>query len=120
MDHQTSQVTGRPYSEKEENGYLIREFSHDTPSFEFVWHRDKEDRYVEAMHDTDWALQLDNELPCRLQKDKLFIPKETYHRLIKGSGSLRVKIYKVWNAIVKFVIVEHHASVTVVLVTNGR
>ncbi len=94
MDHQTSQVTGRPYSEKKEDGYIIREFSHDTPSFEFVWHRDKEDRVVQATQDTDWLFQLDNEVPQRLSKNKLFIPKETYHRLIKGTGDLVVKIWQ--------------------------
>jgi len=91
---QTSQVTGRPYSEKKENGYILREFSYDTPSFEFVWHRDKEDRMVESTHTTDWLLQLDNQVPQRLSKDKLFIPKETYHRLIKGTGDLVVKIWQ--------------------------
>ena len=91
---QTSQVTGRPYSETKENGYIIREFSSSTSSFEFVWHRDKEDRIVEALHDTDWKFQLDNEPPKILSKNKLFIPKETYHRLIKGTGNLKVKIYE--------------------------
>ena len=95
MADQTSQVTGRPYSEKEQDGYTIREFSQDTPSFEFVWHRDKEDRIVEAMHDTDWQFQLDNQIPQGLSKNQLFIPKETYHRLIKGTGDLKVKIYKI-------------------------
>ena len=94
MDHQTSQVTGRPYSENQENGYIIREFSQDISSFELVWHRDKEDRYVQAIHDTDWKFQLDNELPQKITKNKLFIPKETYHRLIKGTGNLSVKIFK--------------------------
>ena len=94
MADQTSQVTGRPYSEKEQDGYTIREFSQDTPSFEFVWHRDKKDRYVETTHETDWQFQLDNQLPQRLSKDKLFIPKETYHRLIKGTGDLVVKIWQ--------------------------
>lgn len=82
--------TGRPYSEVSENGYMIREFSHDTPSFEFVWHRDKEDRIVEALHDNDWKFQLDNDIPKPISK--VFIPKETYHRLIKGTGNLKVKI----------------------------
>ena len=91
---QTSQVTGRPYSEVEKEGYVIREFSQNTSSFELVWHRDKEDRYVEAINDTDWALQLDNDVPRKLVKDKLFIPKETYHRLIKGTGDLKVKVFK--------------------------
>ena len=95
MADQTSQDTGRPYSQKKENGYIIREFSKDTSSFEFVWHRDKEDRYVEATHDTDWLFQLDNDIPRELQKSKLFIPKQTYHRLIKGTGDLIVKIWEV-------------------------
>ena len=94
MDHQTFQGTGRPYSEIKEDGYLIREFTNDTPSFEFVWHRDKEDRIVQALHDTDWKFQLDNDIPRLLAKDKLFIPKETYHRLIKGTGDLVVKIWQ--------------------------
>jgi hypothetical protein len=94
VDHQTSQVTGRPYSEKTEDGYIIREFPQNTPSFEFVWHRDKEDRIVQAMHDTDWLFQLDNEIPQQLSENKLFIPKETYHRLIKGTGDLVVKIWQ--------------------------
>ena len=91
---QTSQVTGRPYSEKKENGYIIREFLENTPSFEFVWHRDKEDRIVQATHDTNWQFQLDNDIPRTLDKNKLFIPKETYHRLIKGTGDLVVKIWQ--------------------------
>lgn len=84
----------RPYIEEKKDGYIIREFSQDTPSFEFVWHRDKEDRTVQAIHDSDWQFQLDNEFPVRLTKDKLFIPKETYHRVIKGTGDLVVKIWQ--------------------------
>ena len=84
----------RPYIEEKKDGYIIREFSQDTPSFEFVWHRDKEDRVVEAIHDTDWKLQLDNEFPQQLSENKLFIPKETYHRVIKGTGDLVVKIWQ--------------------------
>ena len=91
---QTSQVIGRPYSETKEEGYVIRKFSQDTPSFEFVWHRDKEDRVVQAMNDTDWLFQLDNQTPQRFTESKLFIPKETYHRIIKGTGDLVVKIWQ--------------------------
>ena len=84
----------RPYTEEKKDGYIIREFSQDTPSFEFVWHRDKEDRVVQATHHTDWLFQLDNEIPQRFTESKLFIPKETYHRLIKGTGDLVVKIWQ--------------------------
>ena len=92
MVDRTSQDTGRPYSEVSENGYVIREFSKETSSLEFVWHRDKEDRIVEALEDIDWKFQLDNNIPVPM--DKLFIPKETYHRLIKGTGNLKVRIYR--------------------------
>lgn len=84
----------RPYTETVTKDFVIREFSSDTSSFEFVWHRDKEDRIVQALHSTDWKFQLDNEFPQELSENQLFIPKETYHRLIKGTGDLKVKIYK--------------------------
>mgnify|MGYP004077243767 CR=1 FL=1 len=116
MAHQTSQVTGRPYSEKQEDGFVIREFSSKTSSFEFVWHRDKEDRYVQATHPTDWQFQLDNEYPQRLTKKKLFIPRETYHRLIKGTGDLKVKIYKLWIVIVILVTAKVLANAIAVIV----
>jgi hypothetical protein len=58
-----------------------------------MWHRDNENRIVEALHHTDWQLQLDNELPTSLDKP-IFIPKHHYHRVIKGNGNLRVKIQK--------------------------
>ena len=116
MAHQTSQVTGKPYSEKNEDGYVVREFSSKTSSFELVWHRDKEDRYVQATHPTNWQLQLDNEFPQILTENKLFIPRETYHRLIKGSGDLTVKIYKLWNVIVILVTAEALANAIAVTV----
>lgn len=84
----------KPYTQFKKDNYIIRDFLYNTPAIEFVWHRDKEDRVVQAMHDTDWLFQLDNEIPKRLSKNKLFIPKETYHRLIKGTGDLKVKIYE--------------------------
>ena len=90
-------VTVLPFKETNQDDYVIREFSSKTSSFELVWHRDKEDRYVQALHDTDWKCQLDNETPQRLSDNKLFIPKETYHRLIKGSGDLKVRVYKINN-----------------------
>ena len=69
-----------------------------------------------AVHDTDWKFQFDNDLPVDLSNKKLFIPKETYHRLIKGTGDLTLKIYKLWIVIVKIVSAVLPASVTVVTV----
>jgi len=83
-----------PYKEQIIDDYTLREFSQDTPSFEFVWHRDKEDRTIQPTDNTDWLFQLDNDIPRRLTKDKLFIPKETYHRLIKGTGDFKIRVWK--------------------------
>ena len=83
-----------PYQEIQQGEFTIRKFKKDVQDDELVWHRDKEDRYVQAMHDNDWSFQLDNDIPRKLLKDKLFIPKETYHRLIKGTGDLVVKIWQ--------------------------
>lgn len=71
----------------------IREFSTDVDIHELEWHIDKEDRIVEVVENSGWEIQLDNQLP-KLLNDKLFIPKETYHRVIKGTGKLIVKITK--------------------------
>ena len=38
-------------------------------------------------------IQLDNELPKPLT-ERTFIPKEVYHRVIKGTGNLKVKVKK--------------------------
>lgn len=84
----------KPYTETQVEDFVVREFLEETSSFEFVWHRDKEDRYILPTHITDWQFQLDNDIPRILGKDKLFIPKETYHRLIKGTGDLTLKIWK--------------------------
>jgi hypothetical protein len=73
--------------------HIIREFSDKTDIIDFMWHRDNGDRLVEALHDTDWQVQLDNELPTSLDKP-IFIPRHQYHRIIKGNGNLRVKINK--------------------------
>ena len=83
-----------PFKEKKTNNNIsIREFSSNVDSSELIWHKDKEDRIVEVLQNSNWMFQIDNELP-KLLKDKLFIPKETYHRVIKGDGNLVVKITK--------------------------
>lgn len=80
----------RPYTEQIKDGYIIREFPDKTPSMEFVWHRDRNDRVIEPLHETDWKFQLDNEVPIEL--NRIFIKAGTYHRLIKGTGKLKLKI----------------------------
>lgn len=82
-----------PFDEYMSEGYHIRTFYSDTEDVELVWHRDKEDRIVESINNTDWMIQLDNELPKPLT-EKTYIPKETYHRVIKGNGNLKVRVKK--------------------------
>ena len=71
----------------------LREFKIDTDNSELVWHKDKKDRYVTILEGEGWQFQIDNELPLTLKTgDIIFIPKETYHRIIKGSSNLLINI----------------------------
>jgi hypothetical protein len=84
-----------PYKEnKISENTFIREFNQDTNSSEFIWHKDKEDRIIESIDETDWLIQMDNELPKKI-KGQVFIPKETYHRVIKGTSNLKIKLKKI-------------------------
>ena len=83
-----------PFQEtKLSNNEFIRVFSQDTDSGEYMWHRDFEDRIVESIGDTDWLIQIDNQLPKQI-KGEVFIPMGAYHRLIKGTGDLKIKLQK--------------------------
>ena len=83
-----------PFQEtKISDNTFIREFSQDTDSGEFMWHRDFESRIIESIGDTDWGIQLDNQLPMKIEGE-VFIPMGVYHRLIKGTGDLKIKLVK--------------------------
>lgn len=71
----------------------IRTFNHELETDELKWHWDDEDRIVEVVGKTNWLFQYDNQLPISMI-EKLFIPKRTWHRAIKGDGDLVVKITK--------------------------
>jgi hypothetical protein len=72
---------------------FIRVFEQNTDSGDFTWHRDHEDRIIESIGETDWMIQLDNELP-KVINEKIFIPMGVYHRVIKGSGNLKIMLIK--------------------------
>jgi quercetin dioxygenase-like cupin family protein len=83
----------RPYQEVIQDNTKIRKFSLDIDLNELMWHRDEKDRYVTILEGKDWEFQLDNELPLELKKgDCIFIPKQTYHRIIKGTTDLIIQI----------------------------
>ena len=83
-----------PFQEtKISDNTFIREFSQNTDSGEFMWHRDYEDRIIKSIEQTDWKIQIDNELP-KVIEGEVFIPMGAYHRLIKGTGDLKIKLLK--------------------------
>jgi hypothetical protein len=83
-----------PYTDIETTDtYIIREFNENVDPIELLWHRDNESRTIEILEDTNWQIQTDNNLPTSL-KEHIFIPKHSYHRLIKGEGKLKLKIHK--------------------------
>ena len=84
----------RPYTDIETTDkYIIREFNENIDPIELLWHRDDEDRTIEIVGKTDWMLQLDNKLPTSLN-ERIFIKRHEWHRVIKGQGKLKLKIYK--------------------------
>lgn len=87
--------SGKPYKDLEiTNKYIIREFDENIDPVELLWHRDDENRIIEVIGETNWQIQLDNRLPNSFT-ESIFIPRNYYHRLIKGDGKLVLKIYKV-------------------------
>jgi hypothetical protein len=86
----------KPYAEVHvKYNQCIRVFRTDLPDEELVWHRDREDRTVEVLVESDWKLQIEDSLPVTLEKcKKYFIPKGIYHRVVKGTTDLIVKITK--------------------------
>jgi len=82
----------RPYQDIEvTDKYIIREFNENIDPIELKWHRDREDRTVEIIGETDWMIQLENQLPTSMNQP-IFISKGEWHRVIKGNGTLKLKI----------------------------
>jgi hypothetical protein len=73
--------------------YIIREFDENIDPIELMWHRDDENRTIEIIGNTDWMIQLEDKLPTSMN-NPIFIPKHAWHRAIKGTGNLKLKIYK--------------------------
>ena len=82
-----------PFKQIEKDGKLIRIFLPDVDSEELKWHQDLNDRKVTIIEDGGWLFQMDDSLPNKLSiKEQLFIPKLSWHRVIKGEGNLVVEI----------------------------
>ena len=82
-----------PFKQFEEDNKTIRVFEETIDPDELIWHQDREDRLIKVIEANGWGYQLDNQLPLPLEEgQELFIPKMTYHRVIKGTGPLVVEV----------------------------
>ena len=71
----------------------IRTFYENVDSGDFTWHRDRETRIIQSIKQTDWKIQIDNELPKSLNEE-VKIPMGVWHRKIKGNGDVEIKLIK--------------------------
>lgn len=81
------------YEEEVKDDYIVRTFRADTPDHLLKWHYDEEDRNVIPLEPTDWKFQFDDELPFNMSEN-IYIERGRYHRIIKGTGDLKIKIVK--------------------------
>jgi len=74
-------------------GMILREFSSAVPSEELEWHMDRHDRRVRVLEGSGWKLQLESGLPFEMRVGEEYsIPKESWHRVLKGSENLKILI----------------------------
>ena len=92
-------ISVKPYTEQvlEQHGtglnYIVRTFSDNVAEEELVWHRDKSNRQIHILGGNGWQLQFDDKLPEELTVGHdYYIPKMTYHRVIKGEKDLIIRI----------------------------
>ena len=82
----------QPYTQvHNSDGTYIRVFEEDVDESELVWHRDHHDRSIEVIEGKGWKFQFDDELPRDINTVR-YIPKNTYHRILKGEGKLVLQI----------------------------
>ena len=91
-----SVVSDFPFEEQQVGSNLfVRTFSPETDPFEFVWHRDREDRILCILEGGGWSFQFENQIPFLMENsDKIFIPTGEYHRVIPGNSYLEILIEK--------------------------
>lgn len=85
-----------PFLEQQVNKNIyLRKFLNETEDEEYIWHRDQEDRIIEVLSSDGWKFQQENELPILLEEGiTIYIPKLSWHRVIKGKGDLLIKVNK--------------------------
>ena len=83
----------RPYSDVDLSGRVMRTFRVEVDSEEMQWHRDARDRHVTVVSGKGWLLQIDDRLPVAMTVGvTLFIPRDVWHRVHRGSTDLVILI----------------------------
>lgn len=86
-------VTGKPYSEECYGNIIIRQFSANVPIGDLIWHKDEHNRKVRILSGQGWQFQIDNQLPYDIiEGEVILVPRETYHRLLRGYTDLILEI----------------------------
>ena len=87
-------MSSKPYTEiLLENGNKFRVFSESVDTSDLVWHQDQHDRKIYVHESNQWSLQFDNCLPTLLEAGNVYtVPRDTWHRVIKGEGNLVIQI----------------------------
>ena len=82
-----------PFRQTKEGSVIRRTFSEGVDSADLVWHRDRSGRIVTVIESHGWHLQFDGGLPIPLVEGSTYsIPARSWHRVIKGTGQLRIVI----------------------------
>jgi len=82
-----------PYCDEVRDGFFIRQFDENVGQDALVWHRDRRSRCVDVLEGEGWQVQFDNHLPINIVAgDHFTIKANEYHRLIKGSSKLKLRI----------------------------
>lgn len=91
----------KAYKEKKLSERIYERIFDSIDSDKFEWHRDEENRKVVVLEaDPGWKFQLDNKLPVDLFEGVIVtIPKNSFHRIIAGSGQLKIRLIKDFDII---------------------
>ena len=85
----------KPYTEEKlSDTIILRTFSPDVDKHLLKWHWDEEERFIMPLEPTDWRFQYENWLPLEIPTSGINIPKGVYHRIIAGTGELKLLINK--------------------------
>lgn len=84
------------YKDQFNNTIIERTFYDHVLEDDLYWHKDKHDRLIEVKSGENWCLQIEDDLPVELKANIVYpIPKETWHRIIKGNGNLIILIKEI-------------------------